>query len=85
MYSGSIVKQSSQTARRAVLAALVGLAAIACCFVAERFAFESEFSAASQRLLQAQLAAEQIRLADERLTLSAHMTAATGAEFPASH
>lgn len=78
MHSGSIVKLSTRKARRAVLAALVGVAVIAGCFLAERFAFQKEFSAASQRLLRAELAASHLRLADERLTMSANMAAATG-------
>ena len=80
MHSGSIVKLSTRKARRAVFAALLGIAAIACCFLAERAAFQREFSTASQRLLDAQVAADAIRLADERLTMSANMAAATGAE-----
>jgi diguanylate cyclase (GGDEF)-like protein len=80
MHSGSIVKLSTRKARRAVFAALLGIAAIVTCFIAERFAFQREFSTASERLLQAQQAAEQIHLADERLTMSANMAVATGAE-----
>jgi hypothetical protein len=78
MYSGSIVKLSSGKARRAVFAALLGVAVVAGCFLTERFAFQEKFSTASLRLLRAQLAADQIRLADERLTMSANMAAATG-------
>ena len=80
MHSDSIVKLSTRKARRAVFAALLGIAAIAGFFVIERFAFVREFSVASQRLLQAHRAADQILLADERLTMSANMAAATGAE-----
>jgi len=78
MHVGSVVKLSTRKARRAVFAALVGVAITAACFIAERFVFQREFSAASARLLRAQLAADQILLADERLTMSANMAAATG-------
>jgi diguanylate cyclase (GGDEF)-like protein len=78
MHSGSIVKLSTRRARRAVLAALVGVSITALCFIAERSIFQKEFSAASVRLLRAQLAADKILLADERLTMSANMAAATG-------
>jgi diguanylate cyclase (GGDEF)-like protein len=78
MHPGSIVKLSTRKARRAVFAALVGVAIVAGCFLTERFAFEEQFSQASLRLLRAQLATSQIRLADERLTMSANMAAATG-------
>ncbi len=80
MHSGSIAKQSATKARRAVLAALIGIAVIAAGLVAERFVFQSEFRAAYKRLLQAHLAADQILLADERLTMSANMAAAAGEE-----
>jgi diguanylate cyclase (GGDEF)-like protein len=78
MHSGSIVKLSTRKARRAVLAALLGFVVVAACFLAERLAFQEKFSIASLRLQRAQLAADQIRLADERLTMSANMAAATG-------
>jgi hypothetical protein len=78
MHPGSIVKLSTRKARRAVLAALLGVAVVAGCFLTERFAFEEQFSQASLRLLRAQLATSHIRLADERLTMSANMAAATG-------
>ncbi len=80
MHSGSIVKLSTRKARRAVFAALLGVVVVAACFLTERFAFEEKFNTASLRLLRAQLAVDQIQLADERLTMSANMAAATGDE-----
>ena len=60
MHSGSIVKLSTRKARRAVLAALLGFAVVAACFLAERLVFQEKFSIASLRLQRAQLAADQI-------------------------
>jgi diguanylate cyclase (GGDEF)-like protein len=78
MHSGSIVKQSSAKARRTVLAAFVGVAIIAAGFFVERSVFQLHLGTASQRLIKANFAANQILLADERLTMSASIAATTG-------
>jgi diguanylate cyclase (GGDEF)-like protein len=76
----SIVKLSTEKARRAVLAALIGVAAIVSIFIAQHVVFQRAFNTATERLVKAHLAAGGILLADERLTMSANMAAATGGE-----
>ena len=80
MHSGSIVKQATATARRATKIAILGAVAIICAFVAERVYFQSQISAATGKLIAANRSADSILLADERLTMSANMAAATGEE-----
>jgi len=78
MHSGSIVKQATATARRAALIALLGAAAVVGAFLAERAYFQEQIRTATERLVKANRAADLILLADERLTMSANMAAATG-------
>ncbi len=78
MPSGSIVKQATAKARRTVGLALVGAALIVSGVLLERVAYQREQNAATERLIEAQQAADRILLADERLTMSANMAAATG-------
>ncbi len=78
MHSGSIFKQATASARHAALVALLGAAAIVGGFLAERAYFQSHMSAATGKLVEAHHAADMILLADERLTMSANMVAATG-------
>ena len=78
MHTGSIVRGATAKARRAVLVALGGVVLIAVAFFAERAAFQGDLAAAANRVAEASHAADQILLADERLTMSANMAAATG-------
>ncbi len=78
MPSGSIVKQATAKARRTVGLALVGAALIVGGMLVERVGYQREQSSATERLIEAQQAADRILLADERLTMSANMAAATG-------
>ncbi|MDZ4870319.1 MAG: response regulator [Alphaproteobacteria bacterium] len=74
----SIVVQASVNARSAVLWAFVGAAAILCVLIGAWILHHDEESRAYERLIEANRAADQILLADERLTMSANMAAATG-------
>lgn len=74
----SIVVQASANARAAVLWAFVGAAAILFVLIGAWILHHSEESSAYERLIEASGAADQILLADERLTMSANMAAATG-------
>ncbi len=78
MFSSSIVKQATDAARRSLLWSFAGGAAILCVFVGERFLFQEQQTVAIEHALKAQKASGQILLADERLTMSANMAAATG-------
>ena len=78
MRSGSIVKHATATARRATIISLIGAAAIVCGFLVERVYFQHEIDAATDRLIAAHQSANLVLLADERLTMSANMAAATG-------
>ncbi len=78
MHSGSIVRHATATARRAALIALLGAAAIVGGFLAERAYYQGQIRNATAQLIAAYHAADLILLADERLTMSANMAAATG-------
>ena len=78
MHSGSIIKQATAIARQTALIALLGAAAIVGGFFAERAYYQSQIRAATERLVAANHSADLILLADERLTMSANMAAATG-------
>jgi diguanylate cyclase (GGDEF)-like protein len=78
MFSSSIVRQATDAARHALLWSFAGGAAILCVFVGERFLFQDQQADAIERAMRAQSATGQILLADERLTMSANMAAATG-------
>ena len=78
MRSGSIVKHATATARRATIISLIGAAAIVCGFLVERVYFQHEIDVATDRLVAAHRSADLVLLADERLTMSANMAAATG-------
>jgi two-component system sensor histidine kinase/response regulator len=74
----SIVVQASAAARSAVLWAFVGAAAILAVLIGAWMLHHEEETYAYERLIEANDAADQILLADERLTMSANMAAATG-------
>lgn len=76
--SDSIVAQSSRSARRAVLIAFIGAAAILAALFVERAAFQVTVHEAAARVGRAVDLADRILLLDERLTMSARMAAATG-------
>jgi diguanylate cyclase (GGDEF)-like protein len=78
MASGFIAKQATRLAQRTLLAAFGGLGLLSAILFATLFYFEQSYQAAAKRLLEAQHAADQVLLADERLTMSANMAAATG-------
>ena len=59
MHSGSIVKQATATARRAARIAILGAVAIVCAFVAERAYFQSQISAATEKLIAANRSADR--------------------------
>lgn len=80
MHSGSIVTQATGKARQAVLIALGGTILVALSFFGERAVFQGELAAAANRVNEAQHAADQILLSDERLTQAANMAAVTGEE-----
>ncbi len=72
------MKHTATTARRTVLIALIGAAVMVGAVIVERTSFERAQRTAMLELLTADRAASQILLADERLTMSANMAAATG-------
>jgi diguanylate cyclase (GGDEF)-like protein len=76
--SNSIVESATANARGAVLAALAGAAAIVCAVLVERGISQSQNRTATERLVNAYRWSNEILLADERLTMSANMAAATG-------
>lgn len=80
MHSGSIVKQATATARRAAKVAILGASAIVCALLVERAYFQGKISDATEKFIAAHRSADLILLADERLTMSANMAAATGEE-----
>jgi diguanylate cyclase (GGDEF)-like protein len=75
---GSPIGRAAATAKGAVILALAGTVLIVAGFLAERAIYQSASETATERLLDAHSAAEAILIADERLTMSASMTAATG-------
>jgi diguanylate cyclase (GGDEF)-like protein len=78
MFSSSIVKQATGAARHALIWSFAGSGAILCVLIGERLLFQEQHSAAVERAIGAQKTSGQILLADERLTMSANMAAATG-------
>ena len=78
MRSGSIVKESFSIARQSVQLALLGALFVIACLLAERFYFHISIEDATTDLINTHKVTNQIRLADERLTLSANMAIATG-------
>jgi diguanylate cyclase (GGDEF)-like protein len=77
---GSVVDHSFRAARRTVVAAFSVSLVIIAVLVAERFAFERDILAAGEGARSATRLNGEILLADERLTMSANMAAATGEE-----
>src|SRR5262245_16115068 len=75
--STTIVGQSTAYARRVVALALGGAAVLVGGFVIDRVIYSRQLQEATRRLVLAEQAAGDIRLADERLTMSANMAAAT--------
>jgi diguanylate cyclase (GGDEF)-like protein len=78
MPTKAIMKHTAATARRTVLIALTGAAVMVGAVVVERASFERNQASAMLKLMAAEQAASSILLADERLTMSAKMLAATG-------
>ncbi len=72
------MKQTATTARRTVMIALVSAAVMVTVVIVERTTFERAQRTAILELLAADRTASEILLADERLTMSANMAAATG-------
>jgi diguanylate cyclase (GGDEF)-like protein len=77
---GSVVDHSFRAARRTVVAAFSVSLVIIIVLVAERFAFERDILAAGEGARSATRLNGDVLLADERLTMSANMAAATGEE-----
>jgi len=76
--SVAIVEQTIAKARRTVSLALLGAGLIVCAVLAERTWLLGEATHIATQLAAAQQAAGLILLNDERLTMSAHLAAATG-------
>lgn len=74
----SIVDRSIGTARRTVLIAFAVSAAVIALLVGERLLFGKEITQAADDARKAATLSGEILLADERLTMSANMAAATG-------
>ena len=74
----SIVVQASANARSAVLWAFVGAGTLLAALIFIWLLHQNEQKRAYTQLVEANAAADQILLADERLTMSANMAAATG-------
>lgn len=73
-----IVHKAMRTARRIVLIAFLGATLLVSLLIFERAVFQQTFEAASAAARKAAHLADVILLADERLTMSANMAAATG-------
>ena len=80
MISNSIVKDSTKVARRTVFLAVVGAVAIIATILFVQANFGRIERAAVAHLIAAHQTANRIKLAAERLTMSANMAAATGNE-----
>lgn len=78
MRKGSIVKRATASARRTVAIAFAGAGLIVVVLFAERLLHQAESIHTNQRQIAAHNSATEILLADERLTMSANMAAATG-------
>jgi len=76
----SIVKEATSTARRAVLMAFAATTALAGVCFCVMDSFENAHRDSSRRLVMAQHAADRFLLSDERLTMSARLAVATGAQ-----
>jgi diguanylate cyclase (GGDEF)-like protein len=76
----AIVEATLRTARRAISFALATVAVILLLVASERAWFLDRHGQASQRVVRAEQMSGALLLADERLTMSAHMAAATGEE-----
>ncbi|MES2714609.1 MAG: EAL domain-containing protein [Pseudomonadota bacterium] len=74
----SIVEQTMALARRSLAMALAGGALIVGALLAERLWLSAAHEAAADRHARAQLAAGDVRLADQRLTSAAQMAVASG-------
>jgi diguanylate cyclase (GGDEF)-like protein len=72
------MRQTARTARRTVLIALIGAAVMIAVVFVERIGFERAQGAVMAKLLAANRAVAEILLADEQLTMSAHMAVTTG-------
>ena len=72
------MRQTASTARRTVLIALIGAAVMIAVVFVERVSFERAQGKAMAELLAANRAVAEILLADEQLTMSAHLAAETG-------
>jgi diguanylate cyclase (GGDEF)-like protein len=76
----AIVDATLRTARRTVALALATMALVVGLMAAERVWLLRTHDAATERVAEAERLAGALRLADERLTMSAYMAAATGEE-----
>lgn len=76
----AVVEATLRAARNTVAFALASVALILALVAAERTWFLRTEAAALERVKQAEDIADQILLADEQLTMSAYMAAATGEE-----
>jgi diguanylate cyclase (GGDEF)-like protein len=74
----SIVQASARTARRVVLCAILGTAAVVVAFIAERVVFQSQFERLAALHQRATDLIGTIMLLDERGTMTAHVAAASG-------
>lgn len=74
----SIAREATAFARQLSLFALGGLLLVLVAFVVDRVAHNRVHEMATERLYQVERAGGNLRLADERLTMSAYMAASTG-------
>ncbi len=74
----SIVEKSIQKARKAVSVILFVSGCILLVLLTERAFFQSAHSTTVEELMKVQIIADEIRILDEKLTMSANMAAATG-------
>jgi hypothetical protein len=73
-----VVRRSMRVARRTVLTAFLGAALVIATLLVERLVFQRTFEDAAAAARRALHLSDTILLADERLTMSANMAAATG-------
>ncbi|MGV8864798.1 MAG: putative bifunctional diguanylate cyclase/phosphodiesterase [Pseudomonas sp.] len=74
----SIVSGAFRTARTTILFFFISTVTLSVAFVSERLVFERSFHGASDLMLAATSVAADIKLADERLTMSANMASNSG-------
>jgi diguanylate cyclase (GGDEF)-like protein len=80
MEDDRLVRQATRTARRVILGMLAGVGVVLLALVIEHARFLSEQREATARIRQAEMLSGKLLLADETLTMSATLAAASGDE-----